>query len=89
MRAVITVIGCDTIGIIAAVTRALADHAVNILDIRQTTMREYFTMMMLVDLEKMGVSFAEMEQLLHAVGGEKGVEVRMQREQIFTAMHRV
>jgi ACT domain-containing protein len=89
MRAIITVIGKDRVGIIASVSHILAENQVNILDISQTTMREYFTMIMLADLDKMSIAFVDLEKLLHAKGDEIGVSIRMQREDIFDSMHRI
>ncbi|HHW23260.1 MAG TPA: ACT domain-containing protein [Clostridiaceae bacterium] len=89
MKAVITVIGCDRIGIMAAITGILAKANVNILDISQTIMQELFTMIMLVDISKMNVEFSEMSDMLARAGKELGLDVRFQREEIFTSMHRI
>ena len=89
MRAIVTVIGKDTVGIIARVCTLLADNQVNILDISQTVMQEYFTMIMLVDTEKCTVSFLELERQLKQQGEEMGLSIRIQREDIFNAMHRI
>jgi ACT domain-containing protein len=89
MRAIVTVIGKDRTGIIAAVSAALADTGANILDISQTVLAEYFAMIMLVDLAKLGVTFNELKALLDAKGEDIGVQVRIQREEIFNAMHRI
>ena len=89
MKAVVTVVGKDRGGIIAETCVALASHNVNILDISQTVLSNYFTMVMLVDLSKMQVSFKEMTGLLEKMGEELGMEIRMQRSEIFDAMHRV
>jgi ACT domain-containing protein len=89
MKAVITVIGCDRIGIIASITGILAKAGVNILDISQTIMQELFTMMMLVDISKMNVEFSEMSDMLAKAGKELGLDIRFQREEIFTSMHRI
>jgi ACT domain-containing protein len=89
MRAIVTVIGKDHMGIIANVCGLLAAHSVNILDISQTVMQEYFTMMMLVDTAKCEVSFADLSATLKADGAEKGLSIRIQREDIFEAMHRI
>ncbi len=89
MKAVITVLGCDRVGIIATITRVLADTNVNILDISQTIMQNIFTMIMLVDLSKMNVEFSALSDMLNKKGEELGVEVRLQREEIFTSMHRI
>ena len=89
MRAIVTVIGKDTVGIIADVCSLLASQGVNVLDISQTVLQEYFTMIMLVDASACKVPFAELSQLLKASGEEKGLVIRIQREDIFNAMHRI
>ncbi len=89
MKAVITVLGCDRIGIIASITRILADTNVNILDISQTIMQNIFSMIMLVDLSGMEGEFSQLSELLTKAGEELGVEIRLQREEIFTRMHRI
>ena len=89
MKAIVTVIGKDKVGITANVCVLLAQHNINILDITQTVLQEYFSMVMLVDLNKMKVSFKEMTGLLEKMGEELGMEIRMQRSEIFDAMHRV
>ena len=89
MKAIITVLSTDREGIIAQVSGKLYEHGINILDISQTVLSSYFTMVMLVDLSKMQVSFKEMTGLLEQMGEELGLEIRMQRSEIFDAMHRV
>ena len=89
MKAIITVLSTDREGIIAQVSGKLYEYGINILDISQTVLSTYFTMVMLVDLSKMKVSFKEMTGLLEKMGEELGMEIRMQRSEIFDAMHRV
>ena len=89
MRAVITVIGKDTTGIIAAVCTLLAEKKINILDISQTVMEGFFTMTMLVDLTASTVAFADVSDALTAKGEEMGLVIRIQREDIFDKMHRI
>lgn len=89
MRAIVTVIGKDRTGIIAAVSAVLADAGANILDISQTVLSEYFTMIMLVDLAKMTGSFGDLKKRLEQTANEVGMEIRIQREEIFNAMHRI
>ncbi len=89
MRAIVTVIGKDRVGIIAAVTEILARHGVNVLDISQTVLQEYFTMIMLVDLSGINVPFAALSRALEAAGAERGLQIRAQREEVFNAMHRI
>ena len=89
MKAIVTVVGKDKVGIIAAVCTLLASYNVNVLDISQTVMQGYFTMMMAVDVSGSEVSFAQMAQTLEQKGKEMGLSIRLQREDIFDAMHRV
>lgn len=89
MRAIVTVIGKDRVGIIAQVSKLLADYGVNVMDISQTVLREYFTMFMLVDVSGCRIPFAQLAEKLRDGGGEAGLEIRIQREEIFNAMHRI
>ena len=89
MRAIVTVIGKDTVGIIAAVCALLSQHRVNVLDISQTVLQEYFTMIMLVDAKESDLPFADLAELLKQEGEARGLSIRMQREDIFNAMHRI
>ena len=89
MRAIITVIGKDRIGIIAKISTVLANHNANILDISQTILQEYFTMMMLVDLSKITVGLEELKEKLDQEGKNLGVTVRVQHEDLFRSMHRI
>ena len=89
MRAIITVIGTDKTGIIANVTAILAKCGANILDINQTVMQDIFTMITMVDLTNSTLSFPELSEALENLGREMGLSIRIQREEIFTAMHRI
>ncbi len=89
MKAVITVLGCDRIGIIASITGILAKADVNILDISQTIMQNIFSMIMLVDISKISIEFTELSDMLSKAGEDLGVDIRFQREEIFTSMHRI
>jgi ACT domain-containing protein len=89
MKAVLTVIGKDRIGIIAAVSNILADSNINILDISQTIMQGFFTMIMLVDISQMSLNFSEISERLDRKGQELGLSIRLQHEDIFNAMHRI
>ncbi len=89
MRAIVTVIGRDQVGIIAAVCALLSEKNVNVLDISQTILQEYFTMIMLVDTSNATVPFAALKEQLAAAGQMKGLDIRVQREDIFDAMHRI
>ena len=88
-KCIITVVGKDTVGIIAKVCTYLADNQINILDISQTIVQGYFNMMMITDMtnakKEMGIVFEELEQL----GDSIGVTIRCQREEIFEKMHRI
>lgn len=89
MRAIVTVTGKDTTGIIAKVCTLLSDRNVNILDISQTVMQEFFTMTMLIDLQKSNTNLIELSDCLSKCGEEMGLVIRTQREDIFDLMHRV
>ena len=87
--AVITVVGKDSVGIIAQTCTYLSENNVNILDISQTIVQGYFNMMMIVDLSAAKTGFSEIEQKLSEIGKEMGVVVHTQREEIFEMMHRI
>ena len=89
MKAIVTVVGKDQVGIIAAVCIRLAEYNVNVLDISQTVMQGYFTMMMVVDVSACSVPVAELSLHMEEMGKEKGLSIRVQREDIFEAMHRI
>ena len=86
---IITVVGHDAVGIIARVCTYLAEHQVNILDISQTIVDGYFNMMMIVDITNLEGEFGQMAQELEVLGEDIGVKVKIQREEIFTKMHRI
>ena len=88
-KVIITVVGKDTEGIIAKVCTYLAEKQVNILDISQTIVQDYFNMMMIADMEHATGSFDEIASELEKVGEEIGVAIKCQREEIFTKMHRI
>ena len=89
MKAVITVLGNDKRGIIYNVTKILAESDVNILDISQTILDGYFTMVMIVDIEKCNVKFEELQNRLEAKGVEMELNIRIQHKQIFDSMHNI
>ncbi|MDR2502522.1 MAG: ACT domain-containing protein [Oscillospiraceae bacterium] len=89
MRAIVTVVGRDRVGIIAGVSALLAGHGANILDVTQTILDSYFTMMMLVDTSGCSLTFAELADALEKSGAQLNLSVRIQREDIFEAMHRI
>ncbi len=89
MKAVITVIGKDRVGIIAAISNILSDSNVNILDISQTIMQELFTMVMMVEISKSETSFSDLSYKLEEKGEELGLQIRIQHEDLFNSMHRI
>ena len=89
MKAIVTVVGEDRVGIIAGVCTALANFNVNVLDINQTVMQGFFTMMMAVDVSACSVPLAELVTRMDAIGQGMGLSIRVQREDIFEAMHRI
>ena len=88
-KVIITVLGKDTVGIIAKVCTYLAENGINILDISQTIVSGYFNMMMIVDLSNSEKGFADLSSDLENVGQDIGVSVKCQREEIFEMMHRI
>ena len=89
MRAIVTVVGQDRVGIIADVCALLAKNQINVLDISQTVMQGYFTMMMAVDTTSAEQPYAQLAQFLQEEGNGLGLSIHVQREDIFNAMHRI
>ncbi|OBZ18647.1 hypothetical protein A8L34_03510 [Bacillus sp. FJAT-27264] len=89
MKGIITVLGKDKVGIIAKVCTYLAEHNLNILDISQTIVQDYFNMMMIVELTGANKSFEVIVEELQLIGTEIGVEIKLQHEDIFNIMHRI
>ena len=89
MKAIVTVVGKDQVGIIAGVCNTLAASNINVLDISQTIMEGYFTMMMVVDLALCPTAFDELSRGMKEYGERQGLSVRIQREDIFDAMHKL
>lgn len=88
-KTIITVVGKDTVGIIAKVCTYLADSQINILDISQTIVSGYFNMMMIVDRSASKIPFADCQEALNQIGEELGVDIKCQRAEIFDRMHRI
>lgn len=88
-RTIITVVGKDTVGIIAKVCTYLADNQINILDISQTIIQGFFNMMMIVDTSKMTIDYVTMIEEITKIGEDTGVQIKCQREDIFDKMHRI
>mgnify|MGYP004502541303 CR=1 FL=1 len=89
MKAIVTVVGQDRVGIIAAVCSKLAEFNVNVLDISQTVMQGYFTMMMATEVSACNVPLAELAWRMDELGVQMGLSIRVQREDIFQSMHRI
>ena len=88
-RIIVSVIGRDRVGIISNVSAVLAAAEANILDISQSVMEEFFVMIMMVDIEHSRVPFGELKQRLNAKGGEMGLKIDAQHEDVFKFMHRI
>ena len=88
-KCIVTVLGKDTVGIIARVCTYLAENGINILDISQTIVQGYFNMMMIVDMDHANKPFGTICDDLEKLGEEIGVRIKCQREEIFTKMHRI
>lgn len=89
MKAIITVTGKDKVGIIAPVSAECAKYGANIIDISQTVMREYFAMVMLVELDGISVDFSEFAGSMEVLGRANNVDIRVMHEDIFNTMHRI
>lgn len=89
MKTILTVIGQDRTGIIAGVSQRLFELNINILDVNQTIMDKYFTMIMLLDFSESNVAFDDAHQQIKEIGDKLKVKVNLQREEIFEAMHRL
>lgn len=89
MKAVITVIGKDGVGIIARVSKMLAEYKINIIDITQTTYEEQFLMVMVVDMKDATVSFAQTSKELKEIGEQMGQKIHMRHKKVFDSMHRI
>ncbi len=89
MRAVITVTGKDKVGIIAMASAECSKYGANIIDISQTVMKEYFAMIMLVEVTELTISFASFVEEMHRAGESCGVDIRVMHEDIFNSMHRI
>ncbi|NBI91944.1 ACT domain-containing protein [Lachnospiraceae bacterium] len=88
-KTIITVVGKDTVGIIAKVCTYLAENKINILDISQTIVQGYFNMMMIVDMSQTGKHFGDIVDELGVLGEQIGVIIKCQKEEIFDKMHRI
>ena len=88
-KAIITVVGADTVGILAKTCTYLAENGINILDISQTVVQGYFNMMMVADLSKASRPFGEIVEGFARIGEELGLQIKCQKAEIFEKMHRL
>ena len=89
MRAIISVLGKDTVGIMFNVSKILAEQGVNIEDVTQTILQDYFTMLMVVNIDETKSNIGKLQAALTEMGEKKGLSINVQKEEIFEAMHRV
>ena len=89
MRIVLTIVGKDRVGIIAKVSNLLAEHGINILNINQNILEGFFNMVLIADMAAADVSLKDLQEMAAQIGQEIGVEIKVQHEEIFTAMHRI
>jgi len=89
MKAVLTVVGQDKVGILAKVSACCAQYNVNVLEVSQSILSELFCMIMVCDIEKMSVSFGDFSDALSALGEEMGMSIHTMHEDIFNSMHRI
>ncbi len=89
MRAVISVIGKDTVGILAKVANVCADNNINIVDVTQSVLQDMFVMVMLAEIDKMSCSLSALSETLGKMGGEMNLDIRVMHEDIFNSMHRI
>ena len=89
MRVVLTIVGKDKVGITAKVSNALAEMNINIININQNIMQGFFNMVLIADMAEPNLPIAEARDKMAALGEEIGVEIRLQSEEIFSAMHRI
>jgi ACT domain-containing protein len=89
MKAVVSVIGRDSVGIIAKISAGCAKYSANIVDISQTVLNEYFTMMMIVDIDNLSIPFNEFVDKMSVEGSSNGLDIHVMHEDIFNSMHRI
>ena len=89
MRAIISVIGKDTVGILAKVSGICAEHNINILDVTQTILQDMFAMIMMADISKLDCDFGELSEFLRKTGEEMNLDIHIMHEDIFNSMHRI
>ena len=89
MKAVVTVVGRDTVGILAKVSVVCAEHNANVIDVTQSVMKELFTMVMLLDITEISCDFSVLQNALYEVGEKIGMKIHVMHEDIFNSMHRI
>ncbi|NLJ16014.1 MAG: ACT domain-containing protein [Clostridiales bacterium] len=89
MRAVLTVVGKDTVGILAKVSSICAEYNANVMDVTQTVMQDLFAMTMLIDINKLKIGFSEFSDKLKNAGSDMGLQIHVMHEDIFNSMHRI
>lgn len=89
MRAVVTVIGKDTIGILAKISGICAEHSINVTEVTQTVLQDLFAMMMMVDISTCNIDFTILAEKLKNAGSEMGLSIHVMHEDIFNSMHRI
>ncbi|MFI3206366.1 MAG: ACT domain-containing protein [Clostridia bacterium] len=89
MKAVITVLGKDMVGILAKVSTICAENGVNVIEVTQSIMQDLFAMIMMVDIENSSVPFAELTEKLQVVGDDMGLKIHVMHEDIFNSMHKI
>ena len=89
MRAVITVVGKDAVGILAKVSGRCSDHHINVVEVTQSILQDMFAMIMLVDIDKATIEFEQLRENLNAVGESTGTQIHLMHEDIFNSMHRI
>lgn len=89
MKAIISVAGRDSMGIIAKTATKCAEFGVNIIDISQSVLKEYFAMIMLVDIDKLSIPFTQFVDEMTALGKSSGLEIHTMHEDLFNSMHRI
>lgn len=89
MRAIVTVIGKDTVGILSKVSGSCAEHKANVMDVSQTIMQDMFAMIMMIDISSLDIDFLKFSDELKAIGKEMGLEIHVMHEDIFNSMHKI
>ena len=89
MKAVVTVIGLDSVGILARVSSVCAEHNANVIDVTQSVMQKLFTMIMLIDISDLNSDFAALQSSFNALGEEIGMKIRIMHEDVFNPMHHI